>query len=130
MAELRLVVSLIPPSAGTYLRHRVVIPRRGKPFVQLYHTEEAKQWWAWVDQVNAGRRIGGSVLDLRFIVYVPDYRRRDTDNWGKCICDALTRCGAIKDDSLIYDIHGHKRVDPNQAPRTVIVVTSDQESLL
>lgn len=129
MNELRLVVPMIPPSAGHYNRYRAVVPRNGKPFVQVYPTDQAEAWWACVAAVNAGKQLRGPSLELQYIVFLPDRRRRDTDNFAKCLCDALTKCGAIEDDSLITDIHGHKRFDPLN-PRTVIVVKTDQESLL
>jgi len=126
MNELRLVVPLIPPSCGHYNRYRVVTPRRGKPFVQVYPTEEAKAWWSAVAAVNAGRLIRGLALEVQYVVFLPDRRRRDTDNFAKCIFDALTKCGAIEDDSLIDDFHGHRRYDALN-PRTVIIVKSPQE---
>ena len=130
MSELRLVIPMLPPSAGHYNHYRTVLPKRGgKPFVQVYPTDEAKAWWGCVAMVNAGRMIRGPVLELQFIVFLPDHRRRDTDNFLKCLCDALTKCGAIEDDSLITDLHGHKRIDPLN-PRTVVVIKTPQEQLL
>jgi Holliday junction resolvase RusA-like endonuclease len=82
-----------------------------------------------VAAINAGRQLRGPSLELQYIVYFKDRRRRDVDNAAKQICDSLTRCGAIEDDSLITDIHGHKRIDPAN-PRTVIIVRTPQEKLL
>lgn len=129
MSELRLEIPMLPPSVGTYSRHRIVQPRTGKSFVQIYPTEEAKAWWDTVASIVAGRQLRGPSLELQYIVYLPDRRRRDIDNFAKCLLDALTKCGAIEDDSLITDIHGHKRIDAAN-PRTVIVVKTDQEALL
>lgn len=129
MNELRLEVPMLPPSAGHYNRYRAVVPRGGKPFVQVYPTPEAETWWAAVAAINRGRQLRGPSLELQYIVYFPDRRRRDVDNAAKQICDSLTRCGAIEDDSLITDIHGHKRVDKAN-PRTIIVVRTPQEQLL
>lgn len=128
MSELRLEIPAIPPSAGHYNRYRVA-GKAPKQFVQVYPTDEARAWWEAVAVVNAGKQLRGPSLELQYIVFLPDRRRRDTDNFAKCLCDALTKCGAIEDDSLITDIHGHKRYDPAN-PRTVIVVRTDQESLL
>lgn len=127
-SELRLEIPMIPPSVGTYSRHRIVTPAHGKPFVQIYPTEEAKAWWDAVAAINAGRQIRGPSIELQFIVFLPDHRRRDVDNFLKCLCDALTKCGAIEDDSFITDLHGHKRIDALN-PRTVIVLKSDQAQL-
>ena len=130
MSELRLEIPMLPPSAGHYNQYRTVFPKRGgKAFVQVYPTDEARAWWGCVAMVNAGQMIRGPVLELQFIVFLPDHRRRDTDNFLKCLCDALTKCGAIEDDSLITDLHGHKRIDPLN-PRTVVVIKTPQEQLL
>lgn len=81
-----------------------------------------------VAAVNAGRQLRGPSLELQYVVFFPDRRRRDVDNAAKQILDGLTRCGAIEDDSLITDLHGHKRLDP-QNPRTVIVVKCGQQQM-
>lgn len=128
MSELRLVVPMIPPSVGTYSRHRIVSSPGQKGFVQIYPTDEAKAWWDMVAAINRGQQVRGPALELSYIVFLPDKRRRDLDNFGKCLCDALTKCGAIEDDSLITDIHAHKRIDPLN-PRTVIIIRSNQEEL-
>jgi Holliday junction resolvase RusA-like endonuclease len=126
-SELRLEIPMIPPSVGTYSRHRIV-HGGGKSFVQIYPTEEAKAWWDAVAAINAGRMIRGPSLELQFIVFLPDHRRRDVDNFCKCLQDALVKCGAIEDDSFITDLHGHKRIDALN-PRTVIILRSNQAQL-
>lgn len=128
MNELRIVIPAIPPSTGHYNAYRVA-GRPGKQFVQCYPTKEAKAWWDTVAAINAGQILRGPSLELQYVVFLPDHRRRDVDNFAKVILDSLTRCGAIEDDSLITDIHGHKRIDKAN-PRTVIVVKTDQEQLL
>lgn len=130
MSELRLVIPMLPPSGNHYKTYRVVVPKHGgKPFVQWYLTEEAEAWMAAVAVIAAGQQIRGPALELQYIVFFPDHRRRDTANFEKCIGDSLTKCGAIEDDSFITDTHGHKRIDAAN-PRTIIVVKTDQESLL
>lgn len=128
MSELRLVVPLVPPSGNTYKTFRIVMPRRGRAFAQWYHTEEAKSWWAAVAAVNGGRHISGASLEVSYVVFMPE-RRTDVDNYGKCILDSLTHCGAIEDDRFVDDLHGHRRIDKAN-PRTVIVIKTDQEQLL
>lgn len=128
MNTLRLVVPAIPPSAGHYMAYRVVTPRFGKPFVQAYPTAQAKAWWDTVAAINAGRKLRGASLEIQYIVFLADHRKRDIDNFAKCIFDSLTRAGAIEDDKLVDDFHGHRRYDPLN-PRTVIVVKSSQEQM-
>jgi len=130
MSELRLVVPMIPPSGNNYKTYRIVFPKQGKAFVHWYLTEEAEAWFQIVAACNRGNKIRGTVLELQYIVFTVNRRgRADWDNYGKTIGDALTKCGAIEDDRLILDGHGHLRIDPTN-PRTVIVVKSNQESLL
>jgi Holliday junction resolvase RusA-like endonuclease len=120
---------MIPPSNNHYKSYRVVIPKNGgRPFVQWFETEEAKAWLGAVAMIAAGRKIRGASLEVQYIVFMPDRRRSDVDNFAKCIFDALTKCGAIEDDRFVDDFHGHRRLDPTN-PRTVIVVKSDQEAL-
>lgn len=128
MAELRLVVRMIPPSANHYKAFRVVTPRRGKPFAQWYLTEEAKAWFAMVAAVAQGRKIRGTEYELSVVVFMADGRPRDADNFLKTICDALEHCGAIDNDKRITDLHMHRRMDAVD-PRTVIIVRTDQEQM-
>jgi Holliday junction resolvase RusA-like endonuclease len=128
MSELRIVVPMIPPSGNHYKDCRIVFPRTKKPFLQWYHTREAEAWWWAVAMANKGQQIRGSVLEISYIVFLPQ-RRTDTDNYSKCIFDALTKCNAIEDDRYVDDFHGHRRIDKLN-PRTVIVVKSNQEALL
>ena len=129
MAELRLVVPMLPPSGNLYKTYKIVFPRNGsKAFVHWYHTPEAEAWWECVAMVNAGRHISGNSLEVSYVVFAVE-RRIDTDNFAKTVLDALTKCHAIEDDRYVDDVHGHRRIDKLN-PRTVIVVKTDQESLL
>lgn len=40
-------------------------------------------------------------LEVRIDLYPPDNRRRDIDNYTKCVLDSLTKCGVWEDDSQI-----------------------------
>jgi Holliday junction resolvase RusA-like endonuclease len=40
-------------------------------------------------------------VTVRILLIKPDRRRRDVDNYGKSILDALVLSGVIEDDSLI-----------------------------
>lgn len=128
MNELRLVIRMVPPSGNHYKTYRIVTPRGGKAFVQWYHTDEAVAWFGMVQAVAAGRVISGPSLEVAYVVFLPDRRKRDTDNFAKTIFDGLTKAGVIEDDSLVDDFHGHRRYDP-QDPRTVIVIKSPQEQM-
>ena len=121
MPEIRLEIPLIPPSAGHYNAYRCVVPRHGKPFVQVYPTAEAKAWWGAVAAVAGGRTLAADAYIVSYVVYLPNARRQDVDNFAKCSLDGLTRAGVISDDSAVIDLHGYKRID-RENPRTVIIV--------
>jgi Holliday junction resolvase RusA-like endonuclease len=127
MSEIRLVVPMIPPSGNHYKDFQIITPLGKKPFVQWYHTAEAKAWWGMVEMVAGGRKLRGPSIEISYIVFLPQ-RRADVDNYSKCIFDALTEAGVIKDDRYVDDFHGHRRIDPLN-PRTVIVIKSAQEQM-
>jgi Holliday junction resolvase RusA-like endonuclease len=129
MTELRLEIPMIPPSGNHYKTYRVVLPKNGAPaFVQWYPTKEAEDWWGAVAIIAAGRCVLGHALEVSYIVFRTPMMRADTDNFAKCILDALTKAGVIEDDRYIDDLHCHRRTDRNN-PRTVIIVKSAQAQL-
>lgn len=132
MNELRIEIPFLPPSAGHYLASRVIVRRNAKPIVQTYHTAAAKAWFRDVAVFAGGRRIRSERYSLSFVVFVPDARVRDVDNFFKCILDALADahgCGAIDNDKKVTEVHGYKRID-RLNPRTVIVIRTEQGELL
>ena len=50
---------------------------------------------------------GSAAVTMEF--YPPDRLRRDLDNLFKSLFDALVYAGAVRDDSLIVEIHARKR---------------------
>lgn len=129
MSELRLEIPMIPPSGNLYKTYRIIFPKGGgKPFVHWYHTQEAEDWWGAVQIIAAGRQILGEQLEVSYIVFRTPMMRQDTDNYAKCILDALTKAGVIKDDRYVDDVHCHRRMDRDN-PRTVIIVRSAQGQL-
>ena len=78
---------------------------------QVYKSADAKSWAdkaAW-DVKLSGVKVRGRYL-LRVVVKAPDKRRRDLDNLGKAVNDALQAGGAVEDDSLcqaaLWSWHG------------------------
>ena len=132
MTELRIEVPGIPPSNNEYKRYRVIVPRRGKPMAQWYYTAKAKAWFRDVATFARGQKIRDECYTVSFVIYVPDARTRDVDNFFKCILDAMAEahgCGAIDDDKRVSEVHGYRRID-RLNPRTVIVVRTKQGTLL
>ena len=60
-------------------------------------------------------------------LFMPDNRKRDLDNLGKALFDAMTYAGVWKDDSLIHDLRIIRRgIKPNgQAIVTVMQIVDD-----
>jgi Holliday junction resolvase RusA-like endonuclease len=131
MPELRLEIAGVPPSVGHYNAYRVVQSRGGKAFVQCYHTAKAKDWFATVATVAAGRKLRGSTYTISYAVFTGSAVCSDVDNYAKCIIDSLAEdhgAGVIDNDKKVVDLHGYRRIDRNN-PRTVIVVRTDQEQM-
>lgn len=85
-----------PPSANRYWRHvgpRVLISREGRAY--RHRVGE-------VVQLARERGGIGSVMvgpvSVRVQAYPPDRRRRDMDNLGKALLDALWMAGVFEDD--------------------------------
>ena len=128
MLDLMLEIDGLPPSVGHYNAYRVMTVR-GKHLVQCYPTEEARRWKDTVAAVCAGRRVASPAYVVGYMVVVPDARRRDLDNFGKCILDALVACKAISDDSRVMEIHAFKRIVKDAPLKTRITVTGIQPEL-
>ncbi len=84
-----------PNSTNTHWRHargRHYVSPKGVAFRNLVKTEVER----YALKAPDGR------LELSVMLYPPDNRRRDIDNFGtKSLLDALTYSGLIEDDSLI-----------------------------
>lgn len=124
---MKFTVPLLPPSVNHYKN-----PRRGGGW---YRSPEA---CTYVDAVaifarNAGcERITGNyfVIDLTF--YLGPKRNRgqnDLDNYSKVALDALVRCGVIKNDARVFDLHLHKRfAETHREEKTEYSIESQQVS--
>lgn len=83
-----------PPSVNHYWRRvgfRTLISREGR----RYRTDVCAALAATGVRPLAGR------LNVRVTVCPPDHRRRDLDNVGKALLDALAHGAAYRDDSQI-----------------------------
>ena len=88
-----------PPSLNTYYRAMYNIKTK-----VAYITRSAR---GKAYRINVGRMIRGyptldGDLHVSVIMFPPDKRRRDLDNFdGKALWDALTKAGVWKDDSQV-----------------------------
>lgn len=86
-----------PPSVNNYYvktKKGVRISEKGRKFRDLVEK-------AVVEQIGAFEPLDYNLL-IEVVIYPPDLRKRDLDNFtGKALLDALTHSGIWTDDSLI-----------------------------
>jgi len=84
-----------PPSVNNYYAHTkrgVFIKAAGKRY------REAAQ----ADIIEQGMRVGlDDRIMVKIVMYPPDARIRDLDNYTKCLLDACTHAGVWEDDKQI-----------------------------
>ncbi len=129
MPELRFEIPGVPPSGNHYKHFRVMPTPNGKHIPSWYHTKEAKQWFATVDAIAAGRKLRGETYTVSYVVFTGSLVCTDVDNYAKCILDSLGQAGVIDNDKKVVDLHGYRRVDRNN-PRTIVIIRTAQETLL
>ena len=100
-----------PPTANTYWRHvgaRTLISKGGREYRGAVHWRVGEACRNIEDSVFADQRLH-VVVD----VYPPDRRRRDLDNLGKSLLDALQHASVYTDDSQIDHLEFVRReVEP------------------
>ena len=64
--------------------------------------------------------LGAESIRVKAIAYLPDKRRRDIDNLGKAVYDALEEARVFDDDSQICDAHWLKGPIDRSNPRIEI----------
>ena len=132
MNELRIEVPGIPPSVNEYKKYRIVCARGRKPIATWYLTAKAKTWFRDVGVFARGQQLRAEEYSISYVVFLPDARIHDVDNFAKCILDSLAEehgCGAIDDDKRVSECHQYRRIDRTR-PRTVIIIRVQQGSLL
>ncbi|MGE3805990.1 MAG: RusA family crossover junction endodeoxyribonuclease [Gemmataceae bacterium] len=101
-----------PPSLNHYYRHighATLISRRGR----VYRETVIKQ----VARLRLKPLLGP--LDLELELFPPDRRRRDADNFQKCLVDSIQHAGVFKDDSQFVHIEVWKR-DPVPGGKAIV----------
>lgn len=103
-----------PPSINHYwrtFRGRHVISKGGKDYTTDVQAALLSVGW---------RRMAGR-LAVDIDAVMPDRRRRDIDNIGKCLLDAMTKAGAWDDDEQIDDLR-IRRVGVESPGRVIVTV--------
>ncbi len=101
-----------PPSLNHYYRHLghvTLISRRGRAYREAVVALLAAQ----------GIKPLGGPLDVAVELFPPDRRKRDADNFHKCLSDALQHAGVFQDDSQVVRLEIWKR-DPVKGGKVVV----------
>lgn len=86
-----------PPSVNGYWRafkSRVIISKKGREFREQALIEIAKQ-------ISYAEREIEHHVEVSVVLYPPDKRNRDLDNYQKALFDSITHAKIWKDDSQI-----------------------------
>jgi crossover junction endodeoxyribonuclease RusA len=91
-----------PPSVNAYWRSPNKGPAKGKLLVsaagrKFKHAVRV----AVIEQLRTIPKPSSAPATVEIMLYPPDYRRRDLDNYNKALFDALTFAGIWEDDSQV-----------------------------
>ncbi|MEQ4450953.1 RusA family crossover junction endodeoxyribonuclease [Kosakonia sacchari] len=91
-----------PPSVNTYWRAPNKGPLKGRHLISAagrkYQSEACA---AIIEQLRRLPKPSSEPASVEVILYPPDVRRRDIDNYNKALFDALTHAGVWEDDSQV-----------------------------
>lgn len=91
-----------PPSVNTYWRAPNKGPLAGRHLIsakgRAYQSDACA---AIIEQLRKLPKPSSAPAAVGIILFPPDARRRDIDNYNKALFDALTHAGIWKDDSQI-----------------------------
>lgn len=91
-----------PPSVNTYWRLQTKGPMKGRVLIsekgRKYKSNVRK---AVIEQLRALPKASSALADVEIVLYPPDSRDRDIDNFNKAIFDALTYASVWLDDKQV-----------------------------
>lgn len=120
MNPTRIVVDLpFPPSVNHYYmrtRFGMIIGAKGK----LFRTEAITNCREQIDVLDCFA--ADAKLHVIVAAFPPDRRKRDLDNLGKCLCDALTHAGVYVDDSQIDWLEFRRKQVQKSYGRVIVVI--------
>lgn len=89
-----------PPSVNTYWRHPNKGPFAGKSLISVAGRKfRSATCAAIIEQLRRLPKPTSTHAAVEIILYPPDKRIRDLDNYNKALFDALTHAGVWEDDS-------------------------------
>ena len=91
-----------PPTVNTYyrapdrgaLKGKHLISEMGRKFKKNVYASVVQQYGGIPKPVNVN-------VEVNIVLFPPDNRRRDLDNYNKALFDALTHAGIWEDDSQV-----------------------------
>lgn len=91
-----------PPSVNTYWRAPNSGPLKGRHLISAKgRAYQSAACAAIVDQLRRLPKPSNSPAAVEILLFPPDARRRDIDNYIKALFDALTHAGVWEDDSQV-----------------------------
>ncbi|HAT7663092.1 TPA: RusA family crossover junction endodeoxyribonuclease [Enterobacter hormaechei subsp. steigerwaltii] len=91
-----------PPSVNTYWRAPNKGPLKGRHLISAKgRAYQSAACVAIVEQLRFLPKPSTAPAAVEIILYPPDERRRDIDNYNKALFDALTHAGIWEDDSQV-----------------------------
>jgi len=91
-----------PPSVNTYWRSPTKGPSKGRVLISAKGREyKAKVRRAVIEQLRALPKASSALADIDILLFPPDARDRDIDNFNKALLDALTYASVWVDDKQV-----------------------------
>ncbi|MDE5192729.1 RusA family crossover junction endodeoxyribonuclease [Citrobacter freundii] len=91
-----------PPSVNTYWRHPNKGPFAGKSLISAAGRRfQSEVCAAIIEQLRRLPKPTAVPASVEIVLFPPDNRNRDLDNYNKALFDALTHAGVWEDDSQV-----------------------------
>lgn len=91
-----------PPSVNAYWRSPNSGPLKGRTLVSAKgRAFQSEACAAIIEQLRRLPKPSSATASVEIVLFPPDARRRDIDNYNKALFDALTHAGIWEDDSQI-----------------------------
>ncbi|WP_313626437.1 RusA family crossover junction endodeoxyribonuclease [Kosakonia sp.] len=91
-----------PPSVNTYWRAPNKGPLKGRHLIsEAGRKFRSEACAAIIDQLRRLPKPSTELAAVEILLYPPDSRNRDIDNYNKALLDSLTHAGVWEDDSQV-----------------------------
>ena len=116
-----------PPSVNYYWRH---VPFGSK--IRTILTREARKYKTDVEAIVMAKNAAAGLsnpLAVDLVLFPPDNKKRDIDNYSKGLFDALTEAGVWKDDSLVKELHTYMQPSTGHPGSARIIIRNKENKL-